>query len=391
MKRRTFAIMLMPLALAACTAEDTATADTTADDVLIACQVTADSPQTRAEAITPATFAQDGRQFALWGWMTDGETSLPMNSDFNSQPLSGAIVTYHAATATWDTDVTYYWPIPRYRADFYAFYPTSVPFQSGTKAITYTAASPFLGNADVMYATYSDQRPKKDKKEKQRAAHLHFYHAMAQVQFSGILSPLFADFGYTVQVQSITLCNINSAATLTFDASGNTLGDDGLASAMTCTDLSNPRSYDATMNGTAPITVSSTNPIEAVTLTDPADPLLLLPQTLTAWNPGDDHLGTDHPQTSGSYLAIALILKDSDQKSLLTADGTATTVYVPFDSGQHDGWESGKIYKYMLTFGAGYHADGSARIQPITITAAIQDWTDLDAVSESIVQPNAQQ
>ena len=205
MNRLGTALLLLSLALigAGCSTDNDSLGDST--QMSIAYQVSTEQVQTRGMVITNDNFGPSGR-----------------HSDFNEQPLQDVVVKYRSHRDEWTADLTYFWPRPRYRADFYAFYPVDVPFNAATKSITYTD---FDGNTDVMYATYSDQRPEKDNLEKQRMAYLSFYHAMAQVKFDGLLSQQFADIGYRVEVKNITLHNVYKTTSFTFDASVNEIGE----------------------------------------------------------------------------------------------------------------------------------------------------------------------
>ena len=373
--------MLLPIAFMGCKSDDDESWSD-ANPMTIALQVTTDQAQTRGEVITPETFPQAGRKFRIWGWMSEGGNSYPMNSEWNEHGALQAVDVFYRSdrpTPEWTADDTYFWPIPRFRADFYGIYPadqTSAPFDAETKTITYTD---FDGNTDLMYATYSDQRPKKDVLEKQRMAYMYFYHAMSQIRFVGKLSAEFADdFQYKVQVKSIKLCNVCKAATLTFNASVNEIGENpGKATAMTMSAISSPGKYDIPMNAEGdnyPIVDSKT---ESIALSSPSDVRMVIPQTLTAWDPTVENTGTAHPSTSNGYLAIELRIISGDADTPVYPLGSTDkyiTVYAPFNSGTHEGWKPGVAYTYELTLGAGYSAGGNPVIQPITIEAAITPW-----------------
>lgn len=408
--KKSLLLMLLPVAatlLSGCSSD--VVVEEASSDVLITYQVSADHVETRGEAISNSSFPKAGRKFKLWCWMTDdnGATYRAMTSDFNTNPLTDIDVTYTAGTG-WTTSETFYWPRPRYRADFYAIYPpetssnpsgVATSFTATTKTITYTS---FDGNTDLMYATYSDQRVEKDVREKHRSATLNFHHATTQVMFFGKLSSQLNSFGWEVEVKDITIYNVKADGTFTFqpyDAAKVTKPE---AMTFALKDGATTRVYTPTMKlaeSATSITIDNTSMVEnhEVQLTSSTDALMLLPQNLPAWDSDTQKTGTSAPSTTGGYLAISLRAVDNNSETPvypLKADGSFVTVYVPFGS-TTDGtttasatvaspWIAGKLYKYILTFGVGLSAGGDSVIQPIVIEAAIAPWIEATPVTDTI-------
>ena len=350
--------LLLPLALAGCSTSDDSLADTA--QMSIAYQVSTEQAQTRGETITNDNFGEKGQKFKLWGWMTDINGEAPMNSEFNERALQDVVVTYRSERNEWTADNTYFWPKPRYRADFYAYYPADAPFDDTSKTITYTDFD-FDGNTDLMFATYSDQRPDKDVLETQRMAYLSFYHATAQLQFYGKLSKQFADLDYKVEVESITLHNVNKRNTLKLNASDNGIGEKpGKKTALTAGAASNPGDYQLVMNTTDGNRPTVNSEDDATQLTSATDVLMILPQKLTAWDPATETIAT----TSGSYIELKLRAIAPDNTYPLEEKGGFITVYAPFTSTGTPSFQSGNIYKYTITLGA-----------TVALTAEITPWT----------------
>lgn len=415
--KKSLLLMLLPVAatlLSGCSSD--VVVEEASSDVLITYQVSADHVETRGEAISNSSFPKAGRKFKLWCWMTDdnGATYRAMTSDFNTNPLTDIDVTYTAGTG-WTTSETFYWPRPRYRADFYAIYPpetssnpsgVATSFTATTKTITYTS---FDGNTDLMYATYSDQRAEKDVREKHRSATLNFYHATTQVMFFGKLSSQLNNFGWEVEVKDITIYNVKADGTFTFqpyDAAKVTKPE---AMTFALKEGASTRVYSPTMNypeseatqEIKKIKIDATSMADnhEVQLTSSSDALMLLPQDLKPWDSDNEKSGTVSPTTSGGYLAInlrAVQHQTGEQPDIypLKADGGFVTVYVPFGS-TTDGatiasstvqspWLAGKLYKYILTFGVGLSAGGKTVIQPIKIEAAIAPWLEATPVTATI-------
>jgi hypothetical protein len=397
-------------------------------EVQMTFDVLAEQATTRGDVISSTeSFTQVGRKFKLWCWMTDGTGTYPMTSDFNSTPLTAVDVTYTAATykvpAGWYADQTFYWPRPKYRADFYAIYPanTVTSFTDTPKTIAYTPESPYDGNTDLMYATYSDQRAERDNSEKSRTVFLKFNHAMAQIMFFGKLSAEFKTLGYNVEVKKIEIRNMNGAGVFTLKSAFEDLGTDyqianitdnsenkekriGGASAMSFTPYTSTlTTYTPAMNITGnagdPDHLLLDNDETAISLTSPTDILMVLPQNLPAWDNSTETTGTTSPATSGGYLAIDLRIVDisggADSPVYpLKSNGDYVTVYVPFGS-TSDGrvtasattsspWVGGKLYKYNLIFGVGLSAGGKSIIQPLVIEAAIAPWQEATPVTGTI-------
>ena len=375
--------------------------------------VSAEEATTRGEAFTSTSFFKSGRTFSLWGWMTEkiNETTnrtVPLTSDFNSNPLTAVDVTYNAAVgripASWITVQTFYWPRPKYRADFFAIYPAeidmteaetpfTIAFSETTKTITYASTAPYNGNTDLMYATYSDQRPSRDNSEKERTVYLRFYHAMAQILFFGQLSTEFQTLGWDIEVKKIEIHNMNGAGVFTLKSAYEDLGSAygieegkerrGGATAISFAPASPSKltTYAPAMNTTG----EAANPVNPVLsgnqqkqLTSPTDVLMVLPQTLTAWTPTASANAT--PSTTDGYIAVELraVAHDGETTTYpLKTDGSYITVYAPFTSPTTSGFEGGKIYKYKLTLGS-----------TVSMTAAITPCDTETITPEKPLYPN---
>lgn len=377
MKRLLCVLAALPVVFVGCTSADPSDpAEETGSPISL--RVSTADVQTRGEAMTSTNFAQDGRMFRLWAWMTDTETSgataTPMTSDFNSHALSGIDVTCSGGDWLPDgTYGTYYWPRPKYRMDCYAIFPHDAvevaAFTADTKTITYTAENPFNGETDLMYATFTGQRPGRDNSEKSRAVSLRFHHAMAQVSFYGKLSSQYKAQGWTVEVQDITIYHVDGAGTFSLTSDPAALGPDA-ASAMTFTLNSVAAAdrpvYTPAMN-TGHLRITDTSVEKDASGADVAltsGVLMLMPQTLTPWDSETETTGTTAPVTDGGYMAVRLRAIDADGNYPLQADGSYVTVYSPFGSASLGGWQAGTAYKYTITFGAG-----------TSVTAEITPWT----------------
>lgn len=391
-------ILLTALLLASCSANDSEEqAGGSAVASVVSFDVTTDDASTRSAIANTSEFAKDGRQFRVWAFMQKNNTGdwTPMTSDYNSNKLEAVDVTYIANRKEWKTANTYYWPRPEYAVDFYAIYPTKYEYNSNqiltfnttNKTLDYTAPTNPDDAVDVMYAAYHGQRNGEEKPNQRKEVKLKFYHALTQVSFYGHLSSLLYSLGWHIDVNSIKLCNVPSTGSLqliTTDDPENQNPSDVRFSPNTSTRTN----YEFKMNPNLQRLTTHSTPTNELTgktlLTSPTDVAMLLPQTLTAWN-----TNTLISATKDCYLAVDLRIWDTTSESYIlgtNADDGFVTVYAPFNCGVTGGWLSGQHYKYILTFNGGYDSQGAAVIQPIGITASIEDWTDLPSVDESIIQ-----
>lgn len=390
---------LAVLQLCSCSSDDTVDNGGQPEaEVQMTFDVSAEEAMTRGEAISSTSFAQSGRQFKLWGWMTEKTNEMtdrttPLVSDFNSNPLTAIPVTYNAASSNWTVEQTFYWPRPKYRADFFAIYPADIEtsFSADTKTITYTSGAPFDGNTDLMYATYSDQRAERDNSEKQRTVFLRFHHAMAQIQFFGQLSAEFQTLGWNIEVKKIEIHNMNGAGVFTLKSAYADLGSEygiennkgiGTSAAISFVPATSTLTTYAPAMNTTGEAASPVNPVlsgsQQKQLTSPTDVLMVLPQTLTAWTPTAPASAT--PSTTDGYIAVELraVAHDGETTTYpLKTDGSYITVYAPFTSPTTSGFEGGKIYKYTLTLGS-----------TVSMTAAITPWDTETITPEKPLYPN---
>ena len=165
------------------------------------------------------------------------------------------------------------------------------------------------------------------------------------------------------------LYNVNSIGTYTYPTADSENGT-------WISDWPSMRTINLVSND--PIEVRPGDIITSLSLTNP---LLCIPQTLTAWspsiyNPINDQVNSDvEISVTGntSFLRIQCKIYDGDHYFVGSADTWGYT-YVPFGTT----WEEGKRYIYTLYFGAGYNANGSEiDIVPITFDATVTNWVEI--------------
>ena len=392
-KTTTLLLLAMTTLIAGCTLDHDDTDDNgvrtgITNDTPICFQVAANS-QTRGEAMKDRLSSETSFRVYATRQLREGtETGKGDQETF----MRGVEVTYQyiysetsqTAKWVWKPVGDYPWPQDIYLLRFYAIHPYKDDLKIGTtgdiateKTLSYTTEHPLPGNYDLMYATAKTHRETTGEENFKDASDasavtLQFHHALAQLQFYGRLSNDFANMKYRVEIKGIRLCNVINTATFTFSGDDAHMGETEAVAYSMGSDKGN---YDLTMAAADPIAVTTT---EAVSLSSPDNPLMVLPQTLTAWDRQKEQSGTEAPVTSGTYLAVTLrIIYQEEGKAAvypLEAGGDFVTTYVPLTGTWEDTWEVSKTYKYTLTLGAGFSAAGNPVIQPINIEAAIAPW-----------------
>lgn len=297
-------------------------------------------------AITGTLFPSD-EQFCIYAYKaTDGSVVIPGKE---VMCLSSGV---------WATNDNYYWPDDGSSVNFFAIYPKDLTFDALTKSIDYVVPVAINQQKDVMYETVTKSRD--DVVTTGNAVPLTMHHALSQVTFKGKVSSSNKD--WTVHVSKIKLCNIKSSGTFNL-------------STKTWKGFSVPKSYPLSMKSELQTLTfyksDGTTEAAATNLTADDGALLLIPQSLTAWN---KTVNVSSSENTGAYLEVTLHISRNSTDILGTA-ASPVKAYVPFDNTESV-WQPGKKYIYTLQFGAGLDADGNSLVQSvgITLTATIEDW-----------------
>ena len=340
--------MLIASCMMACTAEDTQTPGVESKSIIVYDVQTSDVV-TRGEAMSNATFAKVDRTFKLWAWMTDATGTYPAKSDHNPNPIQAVDITYNGTA--WEASQTYYWPRPRFTSvDFYAVYDPNQDysfFRPDSKTFDFTGTNAVEGDADIMYATYSDRRTERGTATS-KTAHLKFNHVMSQVQFKANRASELA-----VTINSIEICNVNSQGTFT---------------------LTDNAGWDVSQNALKNFTL----PLKAqlieldkgeagIQLLNPEDnALMLIPQTRSKWDKTKS-ISANNSGDKGCYLKIGCSVEMGGKDY-----ANEGYIYFPFDIE----WEAGKCYTYILGFGTGYDSNGKNTLTEISLKSVVTDWVD---------------
>ncbi|MBR1411330.1 MAG: fimbrillin family protein [Prevotella sp.] len=181
---------------------------------------------------------------------------------------------------------------------------------------------------------------------------LEFRHALSQIVFTASVAE-----NWDVMVNKITIVNVHSAGTFSYETQGWTTTDEATNSYVF--QLGTPKVF----NGTS----------AAVRLqTENDERLLQMPQTLNPWvlDPTPETI-TQANENKHSYIIINCKIRNIDKNTYYAGDAnTYGNIYAAIDGT----WESNKLYTYELAFGAGYKDSGEQTIQLITLSAKIDDW-----------------
>ena len=236
--------------------------------------------------------------------------------------------------------------------NFYAITPSSnsnYTFNGGL--LTYIVPTDNSKQIDLMVAKAANQTKTTNK----GVVNLPFEHALSQVVFKGMTK----SSNLSVEIQSITIHNVNSVMTL---------GLNGTAT----TPAAQYANYSLGMGGTK--TVAVTDASKAVNLTAADGALMLVPQTLTGWADKTSTKAADAAHQA--YIEIVCKITSKTSAGVTYLVGTATAydkTCVPLPAT----WQAGKRYVYTLQFGGGKDPNtGADRFAPITFTMHVSDWAD---------------
>lgn len=291
----------------------------------------------------------------------------------------------------------YLWPDDVYMVNFYAIHPATAPAITdivNSRQLVYDNTSPMPGNYDLMYSKVLNAHREGYGEFVQvlpdfgpnSTVALTFHHLLSRIMFYGKLSQQFVNFGWTVEVGGISICNINAGGTLDLDAA-----TPALIPAATPVH----QNYVMPMNPSRPVlnalTVAQDDRGEQIPLTSPTEITTVIPQKPTPWNPSTEKSGTiaTGPSTTGCYLSIQMKIKDADGLYQMGSADNYGTVYLPFTTFIYKlnedliSWQPAKTYSYTLTFGGGYDGAGSSSMQTISISTAIQPWSSTTVGGEA--------
>lgn len=314
-------------------------------------------------------FAFDGSGNYFMG--KDGGHGYSAKED-NSITHDGVQITYN--NQKWDymnpTELAYW---PTNSLDFYAVSPTNFDVQSffmlyswsiksNQQTISYTTTNEFhtnLKDLDVMYAVAKGQT----KDTKNGAVQLNFKHILSQVLFKAKVQYE----SMTVTIKEMKIKNLALGGTFTFPSADVE---------PTLTNWTSTKKHLTTtiknLNTTNVVAKSVNTPVDIIGINNP---MLVIPQTLTAWDTSISKEDADKDENSyQSYLEVGCKI---EQNGAIAYEGT---LYIPFGTE----WQPGKRYTYTLIFGGGYDKNGNPILTPITFEPSVENWVDASGYTEQV-------
>lgn len=265
-----------------------------------------------------------------------------------------------------------YWPTTN-SLDFYAVSPTNFDAQyyyshylwsikSDKQTIVYTTTNEFqtnLKDLDVMYAVAKRQT----KDTKQGVVQLNFKHILSQVLFRAKVQYE----SMSVTIKEMKIHNLALGGTFTFPSADVE---------PTLTNWTSTKTHLTTTiknsNTTNVVAKSVNTPVDIIGINNP---MLVIPQTLTAWDTSISKEDADKDENSYQcYLEVGCKI---EQNEATVYDGT---LYIPFGTE----WQPGKRYTYTLIFGGGYDDKGKPILTPITFEPTVEPWVDASGYTEQI-------
>lgn len=350
------------------TDEEIANIETSAKNA-IGFNIVSNGAETKATIYGPSSkdfdfdvFAFDGSGNYFMG--EEGDHGYSQNED-NTFTHDGVQITCN--NQKWEyknpTELAYW---PTNSLDFYAVSPTNFEVASyyfqhyswsikpNKQTITYQTTDEFrnsLKDLDVMYAVAKGQT----KDIKQGVVQLSFKHILSQVLFNAKVKYE----SMKVTIREMNIYNFAIGGTFTFPTTD---------AEPTLANWESIRSYmiHIVKNGnTDPVEV---NPAEKpVDITAKNNPMLFIPQTLTAWDTSKSKEDANKKENGfQSYLEVNCKI---EQNGATVHDGK---LYIPFGAE----WQPGKRYIYTLNFGGGYDEQGKPILTPITFDAEVKDWSN---------------
>ena len=364
MKRlKTMALAALGFLAASCNNEDFVAGDNGKSDP-ISFSVDNFKGITKATETSTSNYASQITDFKVIGYFTSdatGDGATPGarylgSSDTAPVQINGSGGTYNYATAS---DAVM-WPATTAKLLFQGFTPASgggigaientVSNNIPHLAVNVTVPTANAEQKDIMFAQADNQTSETNGKK----VNMPFEHAMSAIRFSAKTT----SSAISATIKSVTMANVISTGKVGY-LTDKTLG---------CSLGTTRASYAIGIANSNGVDVSTT----AVDLTSTSGTCMMLPQTLSAWDPVAGTPVTS--ETTKSYIIIECKIKQNDLH-VVGDDSNFGKVYIPFGGT----WKQGKKYTYTINIGNGsgaYDANGNPILAAISFTASASSWSE---------------
>lgn len=256
----------------------------------------------------------------------------------------------------------YLWPGDGSSLNFFAYSPspqkvgTPQMTDDGKYQLTYSPAQNISEQADLITATATGSSA-----DAAAGVVLEFAHRLSQITVSAYNG----DQNHVVKVKGVKIANVKDEGTLNFS--------DGTWSYKAVpTYKSYSTTYDQERNLSVWTSLMNSVKIDGNNYMDNA---MVIPQTLTAWDPAD-------PNGGGTYIGVLINITTSEGAQVYPeTPGEYAWVAKPIDGE----WVAGKKYHYQLDFtdGAGYdETTGELVSSDVAFTLSIREWNEVDSQEE---------
>lgn len=344
MKKKFLFVALSALALTACVNDETI--EVNPGDALTFRATSGNA--TKSQITTTSTISD----FKVWGYYqneAEKQSDVPF-MEAQQVNKNGDVWTY-SPTRFWPESGT---------IDFYSVSPSSVNASisgSSQKIENYTVNTNVSKQIDLLYAVNKDCSKAANGHS---GVQVNFRHALSQIVFKAKSS----NEAIVVDIKGVTLVNAKTTGTFTYPTKTTSPYDDPESTDYD-TEINDGTSAlsgtwgtwaleSATDNYAAGVTEKKNIGSTAVDLTTAGSgELLLLPQTLTAWNPAN---GANDPGSRFLINCKIWNVSGTDKIRIWPAEDEYSEVAIPVEAT----WKQGKKYVYTFVFGdgAGYTPDG---------------------------------
>ena len=248
----------------------------------------------------------------------------------------------------------YYWPGDDSQIDFYAYSPAApggtITLDTDTKTLSdFSPAADLASQVDFITSNASGKRSTNENS----GVELTFDHRLSQIEIQAKAD----NEAYTFQVTGIRIGQPVSKGSFDFTSNAWTLGTEKAI-------------YEDTYS--TPKTLGA----DPVSIMGDGGNAMLIPQQLTAWNPGTDASNS----SAGAYLGVKIQINTAAGAQVYPFPSDADCVWA--DIPISDNWVAGKKYVYVLDFshGGGY-VDPNDPLPgepifggPIKLTVNVNEW-----------------
>lgn len=289
--------------------------------------------------------------------LTDAGAPYFIDAIFTKQSVSGT-------TGSFTSDPVYYWPATG-SLSFYAYAPSTLSgmtIDNATKSVIVTPSTTIANQIDFITANATGNKSDNEG----AGVPLEFKHRLSQIEVKAKNT----NAAYVYSVKGVKIGSVVSSGTFDFSTEAFTPGS---------------AKEDYKVEYENPITLGDDAQTIMAKISNAADNAMLIPQTLSKWDPSTDPTNTN----GNSFLSVLVNIKTKDGAQVYpkTADAYGWAAV-----GINTTWAENTKYIYTLDFskGAGNvdpdEEDGGDEIfgEPITFDVTVKGWEPVDPQPDDV-------